>query len=489
MAREYFHAVMAAAIVLLFACGSAVAAGGVEARSDPAGHFYYGDTLTLPDGRKVRLGQFVADADRSHVFGIEVFDRSGNPDPAFNGNGFNTATIWGYYENADQFVLQADGKIVVEGYAANPAFKYNTQCYPADCGIYPAFARFNADGTLDTSFNGSHGRIILEFGDWSAAESDALVPPVGVGLDAAGKIVLYTGDAGPGTPAARLNPDGTLDSTFSSAYANPVQEVIFYGEPSMQVQGLWWDPGSPGWAINLAHQGNTVFATWMTYNGEQPAWLSATMKRVDASTYTGTIYRTAAARSDSAGLTAYGPVARVVEAGTASLFFFGEKEAGLFAYNLDNVQALSSIQREAFGTVPKCTWDPPEGLAAATNYTDTWWNPSQPGWAINLAHQDDTIFATWLLYDSEGAARWLTGIFPRDSTGKYSGNLYITSRTPSSSVSYAVTAHVAGTASLAFASGNDATFTVSLDGAFWDSVTGSVKIQRQVFEGVGTSCK
>ena len=35
------------------------------------------------------------------------------------------------------------------------------------------------------------------------------------------------------------------------------------GSPSASVsnyQSLWWNPQESGWGINLAHQGNTIFA-------------------------------------------------------------------------------------------------------------------------------------------------------------------------------------------------------------------------------------
>ena len=42
-------------------------------------------------------------------------------------------------------------------------------------------------------------------------------------------------------------------------------------------QDLWWvaNGAESGWGINFAHQGNTIFATWYTYDGNgTPIWLS-----------------------------------------------------------------------------------------------------------------------------------------------------------------------------------------------------------------------
>jgi hypothetical protein len=60
-------------------------------------------------------------------------------------------------------------------------------------------------------------------------------------------------------------------------------------------QDLWWVPGGAesGWGVNFTHQGDTVFATWFTYDVDgSPLWLSSTTPRTAPGTYTGTLYRT-----------------------------------------------------------------------------------------------------------------------------------------------------------------------------------------------------
>jgi hypothetical protein len=43
-------------------------------------------------------------------------------------------------------------------------------------------------------------------------------------------------------------------------------------------------------------------------------------------------------------------------------------------------------------------------LPAPANYQGIWWNASESGWGINLAHQGDTVFASWFTYDTAGKA-------------------------------------------------------------------------------------
>ncbi len=68
-------------------------------------------------------------------------------------------------------------------------------------------------------------------------------------------------------------------------------------------QDLWWAASGmeSGWGINFAHQGDSVFLTWYTYDsGGAPLWLSALTQRVGATNvYTGNVLRTSGPRFDS----------------------------------------------------------------------------------------------------------------------------------------------------------------------------------------------
>ena len=89
--------------------------------------------------------------------------------------------------------LQADGKIVAVG---GPARDF-------------ALARYNPNGSLDTSFSGD-GKQTTDFGG-----NDVGAPGWRSRRD--GKIVAVGGDVGPGDDfaLARYNPNGTLDTSFS----------------------------------------------------------------------------------------------------------------------------------------------------------------------------------------------------------------------------------------------------------------------------------
>jgi hypothetical protein len=56
---------------------------------------------------------------------------------------------------------------------------------------------------------------------------------------------------------------------------------------------LWWNPNESGWGINLAHQGDTIFAAWYTYAVDgTPMWLVVTAVKTGPGIYEGDLYHT-----------------------------------------------------------------------------------------------------------------------------------------------------------------------------------------------------
>src|SRR5439155_13341699 len=112
-------------------------------------------------------------------------------------------------------VLQSDGKLVVAGYftIAGPNGRYFT------------VARYNANGTLDTTFGPNHTGIV-SLPPSGTYHSDSATS---VMIQADGKIVAV----GNVTPAryydewalTRFNSDGSLDGTFGSG-GEVIQEVV-----------------------------------------------------------------------------------------------------------------------------------------------------------------------------------------------------------------------------------------------------------------------
>jgi hypothetical protein len=60
---------------------------------------------------------------------------------------------------------------------------------------------------------------------------------------------------------------------------------------------------------------------------------------------------------------------------------------------------------------------------AASDYTDIWWNPAESGWGANLVQNGDTIFATWFIYDANGAPTWYVAALKRDANDNFIGDV------------------------------------------------------------------
>ena len=148
----------------------------------------YGVVLQT-DGKIVVAGQCRIAG--KYKFGLSRVNPNGTLDTTFNGTGMLTTSIGNGDDRGNSVALQADGKIVVAGSSYN--------------GSNDDFAlvRYNSDGSLDTSFNGT-GKVTTDFGGNEAGRS--LV------IQNDGKIVVTGGNY---TALARYNTDGSLDTSFN----------------------------------------------------------------------------------------------------------------------------------------------------------------------------------------------------------------------------------------------------------------------------------
>jgi uncharacterized delta-60 repeat protein len=160
--------------------------------------------VVQPDGKVVVAG------DNGSAFELTRFNANGTLDTTFGSGGTATLAIAGGVY-AETLVLQADGKLVVGGESGGPGLNFD-------------LARFNTNGTLDTSF-GSGGAVTGSFGSDDVGHVRlALYPTTGTDTADAGKLVAVcgiNGNAG-GTGSgqvglARFNADGTLDSSFGTS--------------------------------------------------------------------------------------------------------------------------------------------------------------------------------------------------------------------------------------------------------------------------------
>jgi hypothetical protein len=284
-------------------------------------------------------------------------------------------------------------------------------------------------------------------------------------------------------------PNGTPFGSVSPATS---VQVIAAGPPNYE--GLWWTSpagSESGWGINFAHQGNTIFATWFTYDPTGNAWwLSMTAQQTTTGTYSGTLFQNTGPPYNST----FNPaLVTSVAVGTGTLAFTDLND-GTFAYTVTSTNGTTTqtknITREVFGQLPTCTFGIFTDLTVAYNYQDLWWaSPagSQAGWGVNLTQQGTTIFATWFTYNLDGTPLWLSITAPLVIQGTYSGILYQTTGPAFNSVPFLpadVTATAVGTATFTFTDGDTGTFAYN-----FGAVSQSVPITREVFVAPGTVCQ
>ena len=162
----------------------------------PSGDFA-ADLAIQADGKIVVVGG--ASWDKNPRFALLRYNADGTLDTTFGGDGKVTTNFTRREDAAWGVAIQSDGKILAAGDAAlrtgNSRF---------------AVARYNSDGTLDSTFGGD-GKVTTEF-------TRADDPVAGIALQADGKIVVSGGAAWNTLHAnfalARYNTDGSLDAAF-----------------------------------------------------------------------------------------------------------------------------------------------------------------------------------------------------------------------------------------------------------------------------------
>src|SRR5450631_2669911 len=127
---------------------------------------------------------------------------------------------------------------------------------------------------------------------------------------------------------------------------------------STNFQGLWWaaPAGSEaGWGINLAHQGDVIFATWFTYDAQGNAiWWSMTAQQVSLGVFAGTLVETWGTPVTTTPFDS-NDVRLVTNPGEATLTFTSAT-SGTFATRMGSVNQTKAITLQTFGPVPTCTW-------------------------------------------------------------------------------------------------------------------------------------
>ncbi|MCU7863397.1 MAG: DUF4347 domain-containing protein, partial [Candidatus Thiodiazotropha sp. (ex Lucinoma borealis)] len=170
-----------------FGGGDGIVTTGIGSNQD------YGQSVTIQVDGKILVGGWtdnVIDSD----FALLRYNSDGTLDASFGGgDGIVTTSISSSFDAGASVAVQADGKILVGGHSTNGTYDF-------------ALMRYNADGSLDTSFD-IDGIVTTDVGSSLADFAYSLT------VQPDGKILL-TGQTDSQISLVRYNSDGSLDASF-----------------------------------------------------------------------------------------------------------------------------------------------------------------------------------------------------------------------------------------------------------------------------------
>jgi hypothetical protein len=257
------------------------------------------------------------------------------------------------------------------------------------------------------------------------------------------------------------------------------------------VQGMWWasPAGSEsGWGLDLAHQGNTLFATWFTYDADgQPMWLAVTNGwRNGDNGYTGDLYRMTGPAMNGA----FDPAKVKAQKVGAASFSFVDPDNGNFTAQVNGTSFFRKITRFQYTSAgSSCSTGGTAG--ALPSYQDLWWRSpagSESGWGIFMTHEADTLFLAWFTYGGDGRGTWLVASsVNKTGNATYSGTLFRSVGPPFSASPWdasKVKLAAAGSVTVTFSDPDNATLAYTVD-----TQSATKSLTRFVFSNPKTACK
>ena len=163
---------------------------GGKVRTDFFGYFDAAYAVAVQsDGKIIAAGS--ASDGISYGFGLVRYNFNGSLDTTFGNGGKVLTHFFGYSGGSQSVAIQGDGRIVAAGYTL------------IENQSYFALARYNSDGSLDSSF-GKNGKVRTNVAGSNACSVKILTD----------NRILVGGTSYDGVTLARYNRNGTLDPSF-----------------------------------------------------------------------------------------------------------------------------------------------------------------------------------------------------------------------------------------------------------------------------------
>ena len=165
----------------------------------------YGDktyAVGLQDDGKIVVAGYATDASYYLDIGVARYNTDGSLDATFNGTGIVTTAINSTNDIGNSLVIQSDGKIVVGGWGGGGVTSFE-------------LVRYNPDGSLDSAFNGG-GAVDIDVGG-GPDDLGFSVAQQGDESSFLLELVMLTSVAPVISLSARFSADGSLDTTFNGS--------------------------------------------------------------------------------------------------------------------------------------------------------------------------------------------------------------------------------------------------------------------------------
>ena len=281
---------------------------------------------------------------------------------------------------------------------------------------------------------------------------------------------------GYGSTSSSMVSSGTYQGAVSVTGASGCSAALLTGAAPLSpsaLSGLWWNPAESGWGVSFTQRRNVVFGAWYTYDSAgKPKWYVASNCALPAGvtgtsgTCTGQLYQVSGPTFFTGTFDpSHDNVAAI---GTFSVAFTDANHANM-TYSVNGQGRTVAIVRQSVGA---------GSTAAAVDFTDLWWNPSESGWGMVMTQQLGNIFIAWYVYDNSGNPVWY--VIPNCALvgSSCSGTAYSTTGPPlgPSFDPNAVHATPVGSLTLDFLDANNASVSYTINGA-----AGTKAITRQTF--------
>jgi len=252
---------------------------GIVTNNTVSGYVRYsvGGAVLQPDG-KIVVGADaqpgnVNDLDNAgpRDFLVARYNSDGSLDMSFGSGGSAIANFTGAGlsdSSVNSVVRQADGKILLVGYVTDRSGMFRETDF--------AIARYNANGTLDLTY-GTNGKVLTDFSNGYDIATSAVLQPDGkllvVGHTATGSFFDESDIV-----VARYNPDGSIDTTFGNsgkAVIDITNYLDFGNSIALQADGKIVLAGSVDYFVQGASTPADI--ALVRLNGDAPLGSGATL--------------------------------------------------------------------------------------------------------------------------------------------------------------------------------------------------------------------